>query len=125
MSCVLHTVPQAAESNGDAASPGAGSGGGTVAAADMTSSMTWQGQAGALAAAAAGGGGASGPVVEALVEDCVVKQGAVGRLIRQLDAAASASEVASWRVADAEGRYRCGGGTGVQQHTVWVLCACI
>eukprot|EP00198_Chlamydomonas_reinhardtii_P007043 XP_001696379.1 predicted protein [Chlamydomonas reinhardtii] len=97
---------QAAESNGDAASPGAGSGGGTVAAADMTSSMTWQGQAGALAAAAAGGGGASGPVVEALVEDCVVKQGAVGRLIRQLDAAASASEVASWRVADAEGRYR-------------------
>ncbi|KAG2429296.1 hypothetical protein HXX76_011064 [Chlamydomonas incerta] len=95
---------QAAESNGDAASPGAG--GGALAASDMTSSMTWQGQAGALAAAAAGGGGASGPVVEALVEDCVVKQGAVGRLIRQLDAAAATSEVASWRVQDAESRFR-------------------
>ncbi|KAG2437608.1 hypothetical protein HYH02_011248 [Chlamydomonas schloesseri] len=101
---------QAAEGNGDAASPGGNGGGGGsgLGSADMASSMTWQGQAGALAAAAAGGagGGPNGPVVEALVEDCVVKQGAVGRLIRQLDAAASTAEVASWRVADAESRVR-------------------
>ncbi|KXZ56514.1 hypothetical protein GPECTOR_1g461 [Gonium pectorale] len=76
---------------------------------ELKASMAWQsaisaplGQANGLGVDAA----TAGSVLEALIDHCFITQGALGRLIRQLDMAAAQQEVASWRVADAENRYR-------------------
>ncbi|MEW5309909.1 MAG: hypothetical protein WDW38_001752 [Sanguina aurantia] len=82
---------------------------------DPTSAVAWQpgaswGSSNDIAASGTedGSSGVAGSaslaVLEALVDDCIVKQSALDRIIRQADAAEARGEVASWRVADTENR---------------------
>lgn len=84
---------------------------------DPTSAVAWQpgaswGSGNDIAAfgtedgSSGAAGSASLAVLEALVDDCIVKQSALDRIIRKADAAEARGEVASWRVADTENRSR-------------------
>ncbi|KAG2496621.1 hypothetical protein HYH03_005442 [Edaphochlamys debaryana] len=81
------------------ASPGATRTGANGTALNGTTG-TGGGVAAALAAASAG------PTLETLVEDSILKQGALGALVRQLDGLAAQLQVAAMRGAEAESRCR-------------------
>lgn len=80
---------------------------------------TWQ------AGGPGGGGHAAVAVVESLVDDCLLRQMALERLVRQLDTAGARLEMASWRMADSDNKakYVCKAcGTEVLANRTSILC---